>query len=321
MAVYYDTIKELVLSSVNSGSNQMIFKKRFIFLIVILYITSSCKAHMVKDVQYPKPPVTIFEVVYLDQPHFKVETATATYYIEKQSGGCSSMIDLQGRDWINFKKTGNDAPTLSSDSDYRGIPNLVFQDPENGGVGHPGFNKCNVSLNGDHTLLVESLDKAWQFRWIFHSTYVELVVDKTDDDRTYWFLYEGPVAGKFSPTSQYWGNDVDGIRTDTPSIFTNPVSGMWQWVFFGDNAIDETFFLAQASNDTIPDFFAYMGNSQDMANDSPNGMNVFGFGRSVKTAALLSGPQRFFMGFFPEKIIDKKSLEGLKQRVNKLVKE
>lgn len=73
--------------------------------------------------------VLISEVRHLHTPHFKVETHSATYYIEKQSGGCSSMVDSEGRDWIAFKLTGTDGPTLSSDSDYRGIPNLVFQDP------------------------------------------------------------------------------------------------------------------------------------------------------------------------------------------------
>lgn len=305
----------------NKHSNHLILKKRFIFLIVILYISGSCKALIPWDVNHPKSPVIISAVIYLDQPHFKVKTATATYYIEKQSGGCSSMIDLQGLDWVKFKKTGNDAPTLSSDSDYRGIPNLVYQDSENDGVGHPGFNKCSVTVNGDHTLLVESIDKKWQFRWIFHAHYAELVIDKTDSERNYWFLYEGPVAGQFDPSNQYWGNNVDGIRTDQPSIFENPVAGFWQWAFFGDNRIDQTIFFAHSGKDNIADFFAYMGNIQDKGNDARDGMNVFGFGRDIKAAPLLSGKQRFIMGFFPEKVIDKKSFKRLKHRINKLVED
>ena len=75
------------------------------------------------------PGVVISEVMHNNTPHFKIETSSATYFIEKQSGGCSSLLDSGGHDWISFRLTGNDGPTLSSDSDYRGLPNLVHQGP------------------------------------------------------------------------------------------------------------------------------------------------------------------------------------------------
>lgn len=268
-------------------------------------------------VKYQKPAVKISEDVYNNTPHFKVETHTATYYIEKQSGGCSSMVDEEGHDWIKFRKTGNNGPTLSSDSDYRGVPNLVWQDPGDG-IGHPGFAKCSTKMISDNELLVMSNDKKWQFRWVFHANYAEVVIEKTDDSRNYWFLYEGPVAGKFSPESHYWGNNQDGIRTDKPALFTNPVSGNWNWVFFGDRAVEKTLFVVKQQSDSFPDFFGYMGNSKSLGNMSPDGMNVFGFGREVKTAPCLKGQNRFFIGLFPEKIFSAEAFKNLAFYINQI---
>lgn len=135
-------------------------------------------------VKYKNKPVAISEVEWKGQPHYKVENQNSTFYIEKQSGGCSSLIDLEGRDWVNFKKTGDNASLLSSDSDYRGIPNLVFGGPGDG-IGHPGFDKCTTEQVSENELLVKSKDGKWQFRWIFSANHAELKVEKTDQNRKY----------------------------------------------------------------------------------------------------------------------------------------
>lgn len=268
-------------------------------------------------VKYPKRAVTITEENYKNHTHFKVETQGGTYFIEKQSGGCSSLIDTEGRDWVDFKKTGHDGPTLSSDSDYRGIPNLVWQAPGDG-IGHPGFDKCETTKISDNELLVKSKDNKWEYRWVFHAQYAELVVDKTDDSRKYWFLYEGPVAEKFAPSNHFWGNNIDGLRTDIPGIFGSPASGNWKWAFFGDKTINTTLFVAQDKNDNLNDFFAYMGNKQNQGNLSPDGMNVFGFGRAVKTAPLLKGKNRFFIGFFPQQVFSNTAVKQLHMYINQI---
>jgi len=263
-------------------------------------------------------PALISEVFYNNNQHFKVETSTATYFIEKQSGGCSSLLDSEGRDWVNFRLTGSDGPTLSSDSDYRGVPNLVFQDPGNG-IGHPGFNTCETIQLSENELEVRSLDKLWQFRWIFYDTYAEILVEKTDTSRAYWFLYEGPVAGKFAPDQHYWGNDVDGLRTDAPNIFKDPASGNWQWAFFGDPSTAATLFVAKDKSDKLDDFFCYMGNDAEKGNSSKDGMNVFGFGRSLKTEPLMTGTNRFYIGFYPYQISDKQAIEDLNQYIRQIL--
>jgi len=264
------------------------------------------------------PGVVISEVMHNNTPHFKIETSSATYFIEKQSGGCSSLLDSGGHDWISFRLTGNDGPTLSSDSDYRGLPNLVHQDPGDG-IGHPGFSTCETVQVSGNELEVRSNDQLWQFRWIFHDEFAEILVEKTDESRAYWFLFEGPVAGHFAPDQQNWGNNIDGRRTDTPSIFKDPAGGNWQWVFFGDTTVTSTLFLVQHEADQLDDFFSYMGNDQQRGNASDDGMNVFGFGRSLKTEPLMTGPNRFYIGFFPQQVSDDKALKQLGLQIRKMI--
>ncbi len=262
-------------------------------------------------VKSPKKTVDIEEVTYKGQAHFKVSTASAIYYIEKQSGGCSSLIDTEGNDWINFKKTGNSGLTLSSDSDYRGLPNLVFGEPGDG-IGHPGFNQCTTVQISDNSLQVTSKDGAYQFRWVFDQQFARVVIDRFSKDRKYWFLFEGPIAGKFNPKQHYWGNDQDGVRQDDTSIFKNPISGHWQWVFFGDQKVDRTLFLMQKNKDNHADYFTYMGNSNTLENLSKDGMNVFGFGRGLKTNPLLQSKNTFYIGFYPKKTNNTTQFEELK---------
>ncbi len=269
-------------------------------------------------VKSKKQAVSIDEETYKDTPHFKVETSSATWYIEKQSGGCSSLIDQDGNDWISFKKTGKEGSTNSADSDFRGLPNLVFRNPANG-VGHPGFDQCTTEQVSENELLVKSTNGMWQYRWVFHPGFAEIAIEKTDESRNYWFLYEGPAGGKFSPQSHYWGNNIDGVRTDHPSIFDEKVNGNWQWVFFGDESAENSLFVAQQKPDELTDIFAYMGNSNGKGNSSEDGMNVFGFGRSPETKPLLSGKNRFFVGFFPEKTNTTESINELKNFINKII--
>jgi len=271
-------------------------------------------------VKYKNEPVSISEAEWKGQPHFKVEIQNSTWYIEKQSGGCSSIIDNDGRDWIDFKKTGDNPPFMSSDSDFRGMPNMVFKEPGNG-IGHPGFDQCTTKQISKNELLVKSKDGKWQFRWIFMANHAELLVEKTNEARKYWFLYEGPSAGIFSPGNQYWGNDVDGIRTDSPSIYKNPQGGNWQWAFFGMRKVNTTLFVAQQKKDDAPDYFSYMGNNPKKQNLSADGMNVFGFGRGLKTNPALSGENHFFIGLFPLPLNNIENLKTFKPYISELIKQ
>ena len=263
--------------------------------------------------------VEISDIIYKDEPHFRVETDQATWYIEKSSGGASSLVDGDGNDWIDFSKSDVPGKTNFADSEFRGLPNLVFKDPGNG-IGHPGFDVCQTKKVKDNELLVVSNNNDWQLRWIFFRSYAIVKIEEFDPGRKYWFLYEGAVAGNFDPSNHFWGTGKDGKRTDTPSIFKNPESGLWDYAFFGTNGVDRTLFLSQLTPDKNTDFFAYMGNEYKKDNASNDGMNVFGFGRSLDTEPLLEGESTFCVGFFQREIQTEQDEKGLSAHISTIKK-
>ncbi len=238
------------------------------------------------------------------QDAYRIETPSATYVYQKEAGGFSSIMDSNGIDWIQFKKSDSAYYPSSAASDYRGLPNMVYKS-EDGGCGHPGFDKMQSILLPGNRIKSVSKSGKWEWIWSFFSDRAELEVVRTDPDTPYWFLYEGPVAGKFSPGTHYWGNNLDGPLTDTPDLVLGPeLYGNWQVVYFGDRNYNQTLFIKKQTSDEIKDLFTYMGNSME-GNESDDGMIVFGFGRDKGATPLLNTPDRFLIGFYNKRISSK----------------
>jgi acetyl esterase/lipase len=246
-----------------------------------------------------QPTVQISTVSHLGTEHYKINTPRATYFLEKQSGGFSSVTDPQGTDWVQYRNSGNISVPASAASDFRGIPNLVFGGEQNG-IGHPGFDKCYSEQTGHNCIRTSSKNGKWQWTWTFTDSTAALDIQKVDTTRTYWFLYEGPTAGHFAPAQQFWGVNGDTtLRTDTPDFLNKTATfGHFRWVYFGQKDYPWCFFVAQPKADALEDTFSYMGTTGEGVK-SPDGMNVFGFGRGHNTGPTLRGAdQRFLIGFF-----------------------
>jgi hypothetical protein len=144
-------------------------------------------------------------------------------------------------------------------------------------------------------------------------------MEKVDPDRTYWFLYEGAVAGSWNPDNKYWGTDLRGPRFETPSLnHGENIVGKWQWVYFGDKATDRIFYVAQNPKDTLNDFISYMGDTRD-GNTSPDGMIVFGFSRDKGTVALETKTGiTYTIGFLDRKITSANDHEWVSDKINKI---
>jgi hypothetical protein len=258
----------------------------------------------------------ISESIYLGRPHFKIETGSATYLYDQAGGGFSSIRDREGLEWIGFKP-GNGMVPGSASADFRGLPNLVFQGKDNG-CGHPGFDHCISETILPNQIRTQSKSGLWEWYWTFSQEGAFIEITRTDSARNYWFLYEGTPAGSFEPGQQFWGNNVDGYRTDAPPIGSDDiVRGNWEWAYFGHQDVKRCFFVIQLTPDQSTDYFSYMGSSPE-GNNSPDGMVVFGFGRDGATP-LMSGPKQFFIGFveqfeFKEEIPGK--LQKLKHQVS-----
>ncbi len=168
----------------------------------------------------------ISETIHLGRPHFEISTPTAYYLYDKAGGGFSSIRDTNGLEWIGFKP-GEGVVPGSAAADFRGLPNLVFRGDDNG-TGHPGFENCVSEKTAPNQIQTKSKSGLWEWCWTFTKKGAWLEIIKTDPSRAYWFLYEGIPGGKFSPEKQFWGNNLDGQRKDSPHI-GSPENGKGNW--------------------------------------------------------------------------------------------
>jgi hypothetical protein len=263
--------------------------------------------------------ISIEDESYENRAHFKIETRTATYYFDKSGGGLSRVIDSDGIDWINYNGDPHAKVPSGASGGYRGIPNMVYR-YEDGGAGHPGFDQCISEKADKNTIRTHSKSGKWQWAWTFFGDHATLTIEKADPDRTYWFLYEGAIAGSFDPARKYWGTDLGGPRFETPSLnHGENIVGHWQWVYFGDNETDRIFYVAQHPRDTLNDFLAYMGDTKE-GNSSPDGMIVFGFSRDRGTKALETKQGvTYLIGFLERKITSAEDHEWVSKQINDIL--
>ncbi len=244
------------------------------------------------------------------QQSLKITTSSATYIYQTEAGGFSNIIDINGTDWVQFHKSDEAQYPTSAAADYRGLPNLVYLS-EDGGCGHPGFEKMTTEIVAPNQIQSTSKSGLWEWTWTFYENYAELNVLKTDPNTPYWFLYEGPIAGQFSPKTHYWGTNEDTApRTDQADLIKDQrIVGDWDLAYFGDTQYDHSFWVHQVTPDTVSDLISYMGNTLE-GNSSSDGMVVFGFGRKARAVPQLSGNLTFRIGFH-SKITNTTEHQGL----------
>lgn len=262
-------------------------KKSIVFFLFITFVL----------VGLASQPVKIEEIIYEGSPHFRIITGAAIYFFDQAGGGISRLLDKNGNDWVAFHREPWNKVPESAASSFRGIPNAVFRG-DDGGCGHPGFDQCISDFESPNIIRSKSKSGKWEWIWEFYDDCAIWRVLKTDIERNYWFLYEGPVGGTYSPFDSFWGNNEEGICFDYPDHLAQKKKiGNWQWAYFGRNNYIHVLTIAQMSADEVDDSFSYMGNSSEGIN-SPDGMVVFGFGRSFDGKPLLKGNQSFIISFF-----------------------
>ncbi|WP_147870282.1 hypothetical protein [Stieleria maiorica] len=247
-------------------------------------------------VRMPRPEVVINNGRYQDRDHFVIDTPGAIYWLDKNSGGLSRLIDREGNDWIAFKKEPWDRYPASAASSFRGLPNLLFQG-QGGGFGHPGWDRGTSVQLDRRTIQTTSDSGTWRLRWTFDATGVELDVQTDDPERAFWFLYEGPIAGRWAPRSQYFASDVTPPSQIPHDYFGgDKVFDRFRWAYLGDRRSPRVLALVHQTPDDAVDTYAHLGDS-DQGLESSDGMVVFGFGRGAKgIQPLLKGGQSFRIG-------------------------
>ena len=256
----------------------MMFRSTYL-VFTFVSVCIACAAHVTAAVE-------ITEEEYEGRSQFQINTHTATYYLDRKAGGFSRLIDKSGKDWIAFHKEPLNQFPASAAAGYRGIPNLVFgRNNPDAGAGHPGFDRCTSEVIGPDSIRTQSNSGKWAWQWKFTDKHATLTILKVDPDHPYWFLYEGAIAGKWSPKSHYFGTDLGGPRRDQPDS-RNQLFNRWRWAYFGDDSARQVLLIAQLHPDELPDTLWYLGDSENGIK-SHDGMVVFGFGRDKGAKPML----------------------------------
>ena len=233
----------------------------------------------------PKPNATLNDAaaiirrgVYEGRDHFIVRCGQSTVYFDIAGGGLSRWIDGDGNDWIAFRRQfWNDYPAAAASS-FRGMPNLILNDPH-GGFGHPGHDAATSRQTAADTITATTRDGLITAEYRFDDRGVDISI-RCNDSRPYWFLYEGPIAGRFNPASQYFATDRDAPDAIEADFYAEQRwTGDVDWVYMGDRDVPRVLSILDLSDDdATTDMIAQLGNTTDGV-DSPDGMVVMGFGR------------------------------------------
>lgn len=222
------------------------------------------------------------------RPCFKIETDFATYYLQKQNGGFSSLVDKDGNDWIDFHENICGGGGVGARGCFRGIPNLVY--PDN--IMHPGYNTATVTkgkVTADKaTFKVKAKSNAIEATYDIYPTHVTLTVTKAT--KKYWFLYEGTPGGSLEPkTDFYVYPTASSVIRANCSVTRKPLAPLpkaKEWTYFCDKGQKRALFLIHVTGDAITDRYYAMGGA--------GGMTVFGFGRAGTATCRMSAINNVF---------------------------
>ena len=219
-----------------------------------------------------------------DLPCYIISIATATFYLEKEGGGLSSMLDVDGVDWIGFHKEKG----TGWKGEYRGFPNSIHR--QDGSYFHARNAGTEVSssvveIESDHhvRIVFKSGNGKWEGRWDFYPDRCDFTMTEVSPGYKYWVLYEGVPGGEMEG-SDFWYSSADDEShlIDEKHVGDLPEP---EWIAFGDVNTSRMIYLLHHDDDDLPDDFF----------DRPY-MTVFGFGRSEKEK-YLDTPQTFSIGF------------------------
>lgn len=220
-----------------------------------------------------------------------ISTPKATYYLEKNGGGLSSMIDKDGVDWIGFHNKKGSAHK----GEYRGFPNAIHK--QDGSYFHAMNAKTNPSTSvveiesKDHVRIkFTSENKQWEGLWDFYIDRCDFTMKKISEGFKYWVQYEGVPGGKMDSTD-FWYASIDNKQHPITEPFFGDLPAP-EWIAFGDKFSTQMLYLLHHEDDSSPDNYV-----------SRPDMTVFGFGRQndKKTTKHLTTIQTFSIGFIESK--------------------
>lgn len=213
-----------------------------------------------------------------------VSVANATYYLEKDGGGLSSMLDTDGVDWIGF----NDTKGSGHQGEYRGFPNAIHkQDGDYFHALNSATDKSSSVVEIDSSqhvrIVFTSGNGKWQGQWDFYPLRCDFTMTQVSQGYHYWVQYEG-VPGGTMDDSDFWYASADNKQHAINETFVGDLPSP-EWFAFGDVKTPRMLYLLHHEDDEHPDDYV-----------SRPDMTVLGFGRRGKNK-FLNTSQTFSIGF------------------------
>ncbi|RPJ61117.1 MAG: hypothetical protein EHM23_08105 [Acidobacteria bacterium] len=235
-------------------------------------------------------PVTLTEDAVDDSagnlPAFRIETASAAYYLEKTGAGLSSMVDRDGNDWLAFHPEAGSR----AGGEFRGFPNAVHQ--QAGNYFHPKNSGTDTSSTQIErvtrervTISALSGNGLWRCRYDFHPSWCTFTMTGMPSDKKYWVLYEGTPGGHYEDDD--WWMTSESEKHNSLAVSRDGDIPDLEWIAFGDPKLNRAVLLVHHEDDSHPDRYYGMDGQ----------MTVFGFGRKGLTKYLDRTPQRFSIAF------------------------
>lgn len=213
-----------------------------------------------------------------------VTTPSAIYYLEKEGGGLSSMIDNDGIDWLGFHNKKGSAHK----GEYRGFPNAIHK--QDGSYFHamndgtdPSSSIIKLESKDHVRISFVSDNKKWQGQWDFYPNRCDFTMIKINEGFKYWIQYEGVPGGEMDRTD-FWFASIDSIQHQIDESFLDDLP-FPEWMAFGDQNLQRVLYMLHHEDDDFPDNYV-----------SRPDMTVLGFGRENKDKFLCT-KQRFSIGF------------------------
>ena len=234
-------------------------------------------------------------------PAFIISTPSATYYLEKEGGGLSSMLDRDGVDWLGF----HNEEGSGHKGEYRGFPNAVHR--QDGNYFHamnagtdPSTSHVQIESDEHIRIITISENGQWQGQWDFYADRCDFTMTKVSPGYKYWIQYEGVPGGSMDPTD-FWYSSANEKRhaIEDHSIGDLPAP---EWMAFGDPDSPRVLFVLHHEDDDQPDDYV-----------SRPDMTVLGFGRREKNK-FLDTVQTFSIGF-----IDSTDYSEIDRRIGLIV--
>lgn len=217
-------------------------------------------------------------------PSYIVTTPSATYFLEKQGGGLSSMVDPDGVDWIGFHKEKGSGWK----GEYRGFPNAIHK--QDGNYFHamnagtdPSSAEITIEAEEHVQIVFMSDNGQWQGQWDFYPDRCQFTMSKVSEEYRYWVQYEGVPGGSMDETD-YWYASGDDQKHPINESFIGDLPSP-EWIAFGDQDSSRVIYLLHHEDDEHPDDYV-----------SRPYMTVLGFGRRGKDKHLTT-VQSFSIGF------------------------